>query len=142
MEATAAGLVGPEARCPLTPLNGVCSGQRARLARVGNGAQQGQELHCPPQAARGAQPQSQVLSTWKASLREVPEEKPRAPFPGEGVPLSQTEAGRLGRGCWGQQSVTGIGTPTGGHAVFRKCWVLGECRVQRGRRARACGVPG
>lgn len=72
------------------------------LAWVGNGAQQGQELHCPPQAAHGAQPQSQILSTWKATLREVPKEEPRAPFPGEGVLLSQTEDGWLGRWGFGQ----------------------------------------
>ena len=77
--ATVAGLMDPKARCLLPPLNCLWAGQ---LCLPGLGGEWDTVGPRSPLHILGcAQFPSQTLSTQNATLREVPKEKPRAPFP-------------------------------------------------------------
>lgn len=111
------GLIDPEARCPLMPLNCLWGKQYCLPGLGGEWGPAGPgSLHPTP---------SRTLSTLKATLRDVPR-SPELPSPGEGVLFSQTEdKGGLEGWCCGQcgqgESVAGIERDsTGGHAVFQK----------------------
>lgn len=67
------------ANFPLTPLGHPLE-CRALPGLVGNGAQQGWDPHFLSQAATVPSPKPDS-EHWKATLREVPKEKPRAPLP-------------------------------------------------------------